>query len=143
MESEKLPSQPRQHDGTDNEFVYDREGAPKQGSLEERLRLPVSESMFVRKSGMLRALFAERTEAADELARLKRANASLRAGLERADVLVSLLTVRQVIEAGDRAIDAAGINPWLMNEGLAAGNEHISPSFMNSAIASIREADHA
>jgi hypothetical protein len=35
-------------------------------------------------------------------------------------------TVRQVIEAGDKAIDAAGLNPWCMNEGCADGTETIS-----------------
>jgi hypothetical protein len=35
-------------------------------------------------------------------------------------------TVRQVIEAGDKAIGAAGLNPWCMNEGRADGTETIS-----------------
>jgi len=43
-----------------------------QGEIEERLRLPVSESMFVRRSDMLRALFAERAEAADTIAALRK-----------------------------------------------------------------------
>lgn len=44
----------------------------EQGDIEERLRLPVSESMFVRRSDMLRALFAERAEAADTIATLRK-----------------------------------------------------------------------
>ena len=44
----------------------------EQGDIEERLRLPVSESMFVRRSDMLRALFAERAEAADTIASLRK-----------------------------------------------------------------------
>jgi len=55
--------------------------------------------------------------------------------LERAEVLVRLLTVRQVIEAGDDAIDAAGLSPWCMNEGLADGTESIAAHFIGAAIA--------
>lgn len=46
--------------------------------------------------------------------------------LHEAAVLVPLLTVRQVIHAGDAAIDAAGLNPWCINEGLATGDEEIN-----------------
>jgi hypothetical protein len=45
--------------------------------------------------------------------------------LRRANTLIQTLTVRQVIEAGDAAIDAAGLNPWCMNEGAADGSESI------------------
>lgn len=56
--------------------------------------------------------------AADEIERLT--------GLvARARPLVSLLTVRQVIESNDEAICASGLNPWCMNEGLANGDESI------------------
>jgi hypothetical protein len=54
-----------------------------------------------------------------------------REDLRRALVLLRLPTVRQVINAGDDAIDAAGLNPWAMNEGLATGDERISPSFID------------
>ena len=37
--------------------------------------------------------------------------------------LLELLTVRQVIEAGEPYITAAGLNPWCINEGLATGDE--------------------
>ena len=53
---------------------------------------------------------------------------------ERADKLLHLLTVRQVIEAGYDAIDASGLNPYCMNEGLAEGHESIAPWWLASAI---------
>lgn len=37
--------------------------------------------------------------------------------------LLSLLTVRQVIEAGPEYIEAAGLNPWCIAEGRATGDE--------------------
>ncbi len=37
--------------------------------------------------------------------------------------LLRLLTVKQVIGAGDAAIAAAGLNPWCLKEGLAEGTE--------------------
>ena len=37
--------------------------------------------------------------------------------LKRARELVRLVTVRQVIGGGDKAIEAAGLNPWCINEG--------------------------
>lgn len=55
--------------------------------------------------------------------------------LKRASHLIQLLTVRQVIEGGDDAIAAAGLNPWCMNEGLADGDETISDDFISAAIA--------
>lgn len=47
--------------------------------------------------------------------------------LERLRTLASLVTIRQVIAAGHEAIDAAGLNPWCINEGLATGDERILP----------------
>jgi hypothetical protein len=58
--------------------------------------------------------------------------------LERAQKLVRLVTVRQVIESGDDAIEAAGINPWAMNEGLAEGHERIDTYFIDAALESFR-----
>jgi hypothetical protein len=58
----------------------------------------------------------------------------LREALERTTKLASLLTVRQVINAGDEYIDAAGLNPWCMNEGLAPGEESISVDFARAAL---------
>jgi hypothetical protein len=49
-------------------------------------------------------------------------------------------TVRQIIEAGDRAIDAAGLNPWCMNEGLAEGNERHTPWQLEDCIQTIAAA---
>jgi len=62
-------------------------------------------------------------------------HAELLEALKRAAKLVSLLTVRQVINGGDKAIDAAGLNPWCMNEGLATGDEPLSVDFIDAAIA--------
>jgi predicted translin family RNA/ssDNA-binding protein len=46
--------------------------------------------------------------------------------VKRLRKLASLLTVRQVIQAGDEYIEAAGLNPWCMNEGLATGDERLN-----------------
>lgn len=54
--------------------------------------------------------------------------------LKRCRVLVDLLTVRQVMDAGDAAIEAAGLNPWCLNEGLATGEEHIDAWWIGAAI---------
>jgi hypothetical protein len=61
-------------------------------------------------------------------------NTELLAVLKRAKVLVELLTVRRVMDAGDEAIDAAGLNPWCLNEGLATGEESISADFVEREI---------
>ena len=58
---------------------------------------------------------------------------------ERAKVLVGLLSVRQVIEAGYTAIDAAGLDPWCMNEGKADGHEKISTWWLNARPITKRE----
>ena len=58
--------------------------------------------------------------------------------LERAATLVKLLTVRQVIEAGDKATEAAGLNPWCINEGLATGGESIGSDWIDFALAKAR-----
>ena len=49
-------------------------------------------------------------------------------------------TVRQIIEAGNRAIDAAGLNPWCMNEGRAEGDEHHTPWQLEECIQKIAAA---
>lgn len=56
---------------------------------------------------------------------LKSLNADLLESLKSMRTLAGLVTVRQAIEAGDRYIEAAGLNPWAINEGLATGNETI------------------
>lgn len=45
---------------------------------------------------------------------------------DRAKMLLRLVTVGQVVAAGDAAISASGVNPWAMNEGLAEKDSPIS-----------------
>ena len=54
--------------------------------------------------------------------------------LKRLLVIAKLVTVRQVIEAGDEAINAVGLNPWVLNEGLARGDESVDLTFARHAI---------
>ena len=61
-------------------------------------------------------------------------NKRLRDALKRAKELVCLVTVKQVLEAGDAAINAAGLNPWCINEGLADGTEYIQTDFIDRAL---------
>lgn len=56
---------------------------------------------------------------------LKSLNRDLLESLKSMRTLAGLVTVRQAIEAGDRYIEAAGLNPWAINEGLASGDETI------------------
>lgn len=58
---------------------------------------------------------------------------------ERLVTLARLVTVRQVIEAGDAAIDAAGLDSWCMNEGLADGSERIGLWWTRDLVEKIRE----
>ena len=103
----------------------------EQGDIEERLRLPISESMFVRRSDMLRALFAERAEAADEIA-------SLRSKMEEAEG--ALKAAREFIadEFNDDAYEEFG--EWLPPEARAV---HKQLCEAEATLASLREADHA
>lgn len=68
---------------------------------------------------------AEWGEAAAAVRELLEDDRTVPKALQRAEKLVPLLTVRQVISAGDDAIEAAGLNPWCINEGLATGDECI------------------
>lgn len=43
--------------------------------------------------------------------------------LEELKPLLRMITIKQVIEKGDKAIDACGLNPWCLKEGLAEGHE--------------------
>lgn len=72
--------------------------------------------------------------ALSECNRLRTENKRLRAALKRAEVLVGLVTVRQAIHAGNDAIEAAGLNPWAMNEGLATGDERVSTWWLSDAL---------
>ena len=67
-------------------------------------------------------------------ANLIAASPALAEALERALPLLRLLTVRQVIQTGDEAINAAGLNPWAINEGLATGGEPISIWWAEAAL---------
>ena len=46
--------------------------------------------------------------------------------LKKLRILMGLISVKQVIKAGDEAINACGLNPWCVNEGRATGDEKIS-----------------
>lgn len=63
------------------------------------------------------------------------ATAGLVEAAEQVLPLLRLLTVRQVIDGGDEAIAAASLNPRCMNEGIATGDERISPWRLEAAIA--------
>lgn len=59
--------------------------------------------------------------------------------LKRSRVLLGTVTVRQIIEAGDDAIEAAGLNPWCINEGRASGDERFD-SWRISHVLNLTEA---
>jgi hypothetical protein len=69
-----------------------------------------------------------------EIYRMREVNAELLEALKRAVVLAELVTIRQIIQAGDHAIKAAKLNPWCINEGLATGDETHSLLFAHAAI---------
>lgn len=47
----------------------------------------------------------------------------VRAALEALIPLVECLTIRDIVQAGDDAIEAVGLHPYCINEGLATGDE--------------------
>lgn len=63
-----------------------------------------------------------------ELARVRVVNAELLGALKLAKTLLDLghITVGMVFDAGIETVNAVGLNPWCMREGLAAGDEPIS-----------------
>ncbi len=65
------------------------------------------------------------------------------AALERTETLASLCTVEQVINAGDEYIDAAGLNPWCLNEGLAEGHETVDLYFATFALNKVKELEES
>ena len=65
--------------------------------------------------------------------------AALVEALRRTEKLCQLLTVRQVVEGGNGYIEAAGLNPYCINEGLATGNEYIDVWFARAAVKSAEE----
>lgn len=60
---------------------------------------------------------------------------------ERAQLLLRGLTVGTVMERGIEAINAAGLNPYCMNEGRATGSERISTDWLDLAISSAKAAE--
>jgi hypothetical protein len=66
-----------------------------------------------------------------ELVFLEKRVVELEAALRRAQRLVRLLTVGQVVDAGDDAIEAAGLNTWCVNEGLATRESKLNPTFLD------------
>lgn len=78
----------------------------------------------------------ERNKAnADFIFRACNSHDELVKALELALRVMPRLTIRDVIEAGDDAIDAFGLNPWCINEGLATGDEPIEADWIRTAIA--------
>jgi len=60
---------------------------------------------------------------------------------ERAQLLLRGLTISEVMERGIEAINAAGLNPYCINEGRASGRERISTDWLGAAIASAKTAE--
>lgn len=59
--------------------------------------------------------------------------------LERVTAIARLVTVRQVL-ADEQALEASGLNPWCVNEGLATGDERVSLWFVDAAVQRARDA---
>lgn len=59
--------------------------------------------------------------------------------VQRLVTLAELVTVRQAVDAGHEACDAAGLNPWCMNEGTATGNERVYLWWTDELLEAIRE----
>ena len=55
--------------------------------------------------------------------------------LKRAEYLVRLLTVEQVMQAGNAAVDASGLHPFALNEGRADKGDRLSTYLLSAAIA--------
>ena len=60
---------------------------------------------------------------------------------ERAKLLLRGLTVSEVMDRGMEAINAAGLNPYCINEGRASGQERISTDWLEVAISSAKAAE--
>lgn len=52
--------------------------------------------------------------------------------IERLAPLVRLLTIGQVVDAGSAAIDAAGLDPYVLNEGRAERDDRIHAWWLDS-----------
>ena len=78
----------------------------------------------------------------DHLAAMQRereCRTQLVAALSRCEALVHLLTVRQVVSEGGKALEASGLNPWCLNEGLATGDERLSTWWIDAALLAAKE----
>lgn len=60
---------------------------------------------------------------------------------KRLQILVNLVTVGQVIDAGDKAIEAAGLNPYALNEGRCDRKDRIFDWAGQSIIERLENAD--
>lgn len=60
--------------------------------------------------------------------------------LERAAKIASIVTVGQVFAAGDEFIEAAGLDPWALNEGRASPSDRISTWRFNAPLRAIAKA---
>jgi hypothetical protein len=54
--------------------------------------------------------------------------------LLRAKTLLQALTLAAVIGTNGRVIEAAGLNPWCINEGLATGQESVDVSWLDAVL---------
>ncbi len=61
--------------------------------------------------------------------------------LQRARVLLQVLTVRDIIRAGDEAIEASGLNPWCVNEG-ADPNARFDPWRISALLRQVDPGDN-
>ncbi len=75
-------------------------------SIADRLRLPISESMFVKKTDMMTALFAERSEAAGALYAAEAEIGSLKAEVERLREAILLVVAATRAYLPPNGIDA-------------------------------------
>lgn len=103
------------------------------GPFEIRRLGPAEHYAIETTDGEMVAATAVTANALDD-ARLFAAAPELLEALKVAVKLLGLVTVRQVIEAGNDAIEAVGLNPWCMNEGRATGDEQIPLDFIYRAI---------
>lgn len=73
----------------------------------------------------------------EQIVQLEERVSELEAALRAVEPLVPLLrmlTIRQVFDEGSAAIDAAGLNPWCLNEGRATGSERALSEWKIEAI---------
>ncbi len=93
-------------------------------------RVPVVEDLLDAKARTMAALLRATRSAANRA----EAFTTLREALRRCLPLVSLVTVRQALDGGGKALEASGLNPWCLNEGLATGGERIGTWWAEAAL---------